>query len=293
MDDGSCRATPPTQPKTGSGYELPAVLIDDLPRNGGEAALDGIVDIVKLSQKLPAEQFQAAMLSVQAMMGPMKLVVSVVAHAAAEAVAGDQYREFKESKAIELAAKLTDRTVETMREFHAEAKADSDNLLHGDEYVVATEFLMDAVLGEVKSLAVKGGSKIFANDSKGKEAVETNHALNAAKGVVASRVNVRTGTASSTGSGLEYAWKKHGGAWGENKSAFTISKDELKIVLQTPQVVKTPAYQSPTSGNFIRTVDMGRPIGVDAKTGGQSTSFMTVITDSQGNLVNTFPGKTF
>ncbi|GLH50880.1 hemagglutinin repeat-containing protein [Pseudomonas lactis] len=293
MDDGSCRATPPTQPKTGSGYELPAVLIDDLPRNGGEAALNGIVDIVKLSQKLPAEQFQAAMLSVQAMMGPMKLVVSVVAHAAAEAVVGDQYREFKESKAIELAAKLTDRTVETMREFHAEAKADSDNLLHGDEYVVATEFLMDAVLGEVKSLAVKGGSKIFANDSKGKEAVETNHALNAAKGVVASRVNVRTGTASSTGSGLEYAWKKHGGAWGENKSAFTISKDELKIVLQTPQVVKTPAYQSPTSGNFIRTVDMGRPIGVDAKTGGQSTSFMTVITDSQGNLVNTFPGKTF
>ncbi|OJT31250.1 adhesin [Pseudomonas sp. FSL W5-0203] len=293
IDDGSCRATPSTQPKTGSGYELPAMLVDDLPRNGGEAALNGIVDIVKLSQKLPAEQFQAAMLSVQAMMGPMKLVVSVVAHAAAEAVVGDQYREFKESKAIELAAKLTDRTVETMREFHAEAKADSDNLLHGDEYVVATEFLMDAVLGEVKSLAVKGGSKIFANDSKGKEAVETNHALNAAKGVVASRVNVRTGTASSTGSGLEYAWKKHGGAWGENKSAFTISKDELKIVLQTPQVVKTPAYQSPTSGNFIRTVDMGRPIGVDAKTGGQSTSFMTVITDSQGNLVNTFPGKTF
>ena len=49
----------------------------------------------------------------------------------------------------------------------------------------------------------------------------------------------------------------------------------------------------PFLGNFIRTVDMGRPIGVDAKTGGQSTSFMTVITDSQGNLVNTFPGKTF
>lgn len=26
--------------------------------------------------------------------------------------------------------------------------------------------------------------------------------------------------------------------------------------------------QSPTSGNFIRTVDMGRPIGIDAKAGG-------------------------
>ncbi|AZE55487.1 Putative large exoprotein, ShlA/HecA/FhaA family [Pseudomonas synxantha] len=166
IDDGSCRATPSTQPKTGSGYELPAMLVDDLPRNGGEAALNGIVDIVKLSQKLPAEQFQAAMLSVQAMMGPMKLVVSVVAHAAAEAAMGDQYREFKESKAIELAAKLTDRTVETMREFHAEAKADPDNLLHGDEYVVATEFLIDAVVGEVKSLGVKAGSKVSVNGSK-------------------------------------------------------------------------------------------------------------------------------
>ncbi|NHC51533.1 hypothetical protein [Pseudomonas sp. AU8050] len=143
------------------------MLIDDLPRNGGEAALDGIVDIVKLSQKLPAEQFQAAMLSVQAMMGPMKLVVSVVANAAAEAVAGDQYREFKESKAIELAAKLTDRTVETMKGFHEEAKVDPDNLLHGNEYVVATEFLMDAVLGEVKSLRVKAGSTVFANGAKG------------------------------------------------------------------------------------------------------------------------------
>ncbi|RTR87728.1 adhesin, partial [Pseudomonas aeruginosa] len=51
--------------------------------------------------------------------------------------------------------------------------------------------------------------------------------------------------------------------------------------------------QSPTSGNFIRTVDMGRPIGIDAKAGGQPTNFMTVITDSKGNLVNTFPGKTF
>lgn len=62
--------------------------------------------------------------------------------------------------------------------------------------------------------------------------------------------------------------KKHGGAWSDNKSAFTISKDELKVVLQSPQVVKTPAYQSPTSGNFIRAVDMGRPIGIDAKAGG-------------------------
>ncbi|KPD02380.1 hypothetical protein [Moellerella wisconsensis] len=42
----------------------------------------------------------------------------------------------------------------------------------------------------------------------------------------------------------------------------------------------------------MRFVDMGRPIGIDAKSGGNPTSIMTVITDKHGNLVNTFPGKT-
>lgn len=113
-----------------------------------------------------------------------------------------------------------------------------------------------------------------------------------ATGRVASRVNVRNGDANITGSGLEYAWKKHGGSWGTNKSAFTISKDELKLLLQNPRVVSTPAYKSSTSGNYIRTVDVGKNIGVDSKNGGKPTSIMTVITDRQGNLVNTFPGKT-
>lgn len=45
---------------------------------------------------------------------------------------------------------------------------------------------------------------------------------------------MRTGPANATGSGLESAWKKYGGAWDESKSAFAISKDELKIALQSP-----------------------------------------------------------
>ncbi|WP_124367163.1 hypothetical protein [Pseudomonas sp. R1-43-08] len=44
-----------------------------------------------------------------------------------------------------------------MKQFHEEAKADADSILHGDEYIVATEFLIDAVLGEVKSLGIKAG----------------------------------------------------------------------------------------------------------------------------------------
>lgn len=166
--------------------------------------------------------------------------------------------------------------------------------------VVRDNAASSTALGVEVGLAIDGGlagagKGVVTDGAKGSAAgaAEANNALSAAEGVVASRVNERTGAANVTGSGLEYAWKKHGGAWGDNKSAFTISKNELKVVLQSPQVVKTPAYQSPTSGNFIRTVDMGRPIGIDAKAGGQPTNFMTVITDSKGNLVNTFPGKTF
>ncbi|WP_183035461.1 hypothetical protein [Cupriavidus sp. UME77] len=141
------------------------------------------------------------------------------------------------------------------------------------------------------------GKGVGITDAKGSQPVigagGAIDGFNAAQGVVASRINVRTGDAAVKSSGLEYAWAKHGGAWGQNKSAFTISKDELNVFLQDPLVVKTPAYQSPTSGNFIRTVDFGRPVGVDAKVGGKSTNFMTVITDKKGNLVNVFPGKTF
>ncbi|MFF6649248.1 two-partner secretion system putative hemagglutinin TpsA2 [Pseudomonas aeruginosa] len=154
--------------------------------------------------------------------------------------------------------------------------------------VVRDNAASSTALGVEVGLAIDGGlagagKGVVTDGAKGSAAgaAEANNALSAAEGVVASRVNVRTGAANVTGSGLEYAWKKHGGAWGDNKSAFTISKNELKVVLQSPQVVKTPAYQSPTSGNFIRTVDMGRPIGIDAKAGGQPTNFMTVITDSR------------
>lgn len=109
--------------------------------------------------------------------------------------------------------------------------------------------------------------------------------------ITQSRVNVRIGD-SSTGSGLDYAWKKHGGEWGANKSHFTVTKDELKVILQSDTVVKSPVIYSQTTGNYMRFVDMGRPIGIDAKSGGNPTSTMTVITDKHGNLVNTFPGKT-
>jgi len=159
-------------------------------------------------------------------------------------------------------------------------------------FLVDIKDLLQANTMQDRSLAVLGIVLPGLGDGVKALVKGANTGLNVGAGVVASRVNVRTGDAGVTGSGLEYAWKKHGGAWGDNKSAFLISKDELKAVLQSPLVVNTPAYQSVTSGNYIRTVDMGRVVGVDAKSGGRSTNFLTVITDSSGNLVNTFPGKT-
>ena len=120
-----------------------------------------------------------------------------------------------------------------------------------------------------------------------------NSGLNVAEGVVSSRINVRTGDENIKGSGLECAWKVRGAAWGENKSEFTISKDDLKVISQDSLVVKEQKYQSQKSGNFIRTVDMGWPVGIAAKGGGKPTNFMTLITESEGNLVNTFPGRAF
>ncbi|WP_049870437.1 hypothetical protein [Pseudomonas cremoricolorata] len=176
---------------------------------------------------------------------------------------GERFNEWVEKLNEKLGKRLAD---------YIENK-DLDKDLEFDNELIGGGKFMTSVLtgalpgrkgsGERRAVSVESGHKgagqggsekgTGAESAKGSAAVtaEANNALSAAKGVVASRANVRTGAANVTGSGLEYAWKKHGGAWGDNKSAFTISKDELKVVLQSPQVVKTPAYQSPTSGNFI------------------------------------------
>lgn len=105
------------------------------------------------------------------------------------------------------------------------------------------------------------------------------------------RVNIRNGDGSK-GSGLNYAWRRHGPtSTPQNKSIFSISKEELKQLLQRKDVIQSPAVKSPTSGNYIRQVDVGKVIGnIPIQKGGQSTSVLTIITDEAGNLLNTFPG---
>lgn len=86
--------------------------------------------------------------------------------------------------------------------------------------------------------------------------------------------------------------KRHNGTWGTNKSAFTINKEELKDILRDPRTVGVVAYKN-NSGNYIRIIKLNKVIDVDAKSGGKKTKVMTIITDSHGNLVNTFPGRTY
>ncbi|MGI0120122.1 hypothetical protein [Zooshikella sp. RANM57] len=86
--------------------------------------------------------------------------------------------------------------------------------------------------------------------------------------------------------------QKHGGFGSGNKSQFSLSKDEVTSLLQSKQVVQSPVTISPTSDQYMRVIDTGKTIGhYPVNSGGNPTSYLTVITDKSGNLINTFPGK--
>lgn len=148
--------TPPGW-KLGDTVELGETGIDPLPRNAGEAMLNPLVGALRLAGKLPAEEMQAISLSIQALMGPLKLTVSLAANAVIDQAFGEEAEKLKEDAAISLSARLTDRTSTFMRDLHEDAKSDADNILNGDPYVVASKFLIDAVLGGGQVSWYKGG----------------------------------------------------------------------------------------------------------------------------------------
>ena len=99
------------------------------------------------------------------------------------------------------------------------------------------------------------------------------------------------GEGTNKAPGLENAWRKHGSDAVDTKSKFTISKDELKIILSDPKVVQSPVKLDSVSGSFVREVDVGRAIGnMSFKAGGLHTSKITILTDRYGNLINAYPG---
>ncbi|WP_221180820.1 MULTISPECIES: hypothetical protein [unclassified Enterobacter] len=111
-------------------------------------------------------------------------------------------------------------------------------------------------------------------------------------GITQSRINLMSGSQAS-GAGWNYVVHDHySGRPG--KSQFTISQSELKTLLQSSQVVKSPiagTLSSAKGERYIREVDLGSPIGTDKFSNHQPTSVMTILTDKHGNLNTATPGR--
>ncbi|APC10554.1 MULTISPECIES: hypothetical protein [Providencia] len=161
-----------------------------------------------------------------------------------------------------------------------DAKYDGHSLPYGKDGLDKGTTGKQTVISETKQL----------NVSKDKFATPEN------PGITQSRVNVENVTYDNGKTrGFDYAMGKHDiDASVPNKSRFTVTNNEVKELLQRPDVVNKPVYNPIQIGGkvetdkFVRQVDIGKSIGVDQR--GKSTSVITIITDRKGNLINTFPG---
>ena len=118
-------------------------------------------------------------------------------------------------------------------------------------------------------------------------------------GRVQSRINVAEGVTDTTplretgkpvSAGFTHVVEGHFNREpANNRSVFTVTPAELSNILQTKEVVSSPATYS-GKGVYERTVDVGYPIGVTSlNEGGVATSSMRVYTDRAGNLITAYP----
>ncbi|WP_185403595.1 hypothetical protein [Listeria cossartiae] len=110
-------------------------------------------------------------------------------------------------------------------------------------------------------------------------------------GIVQSRVNLAenpTRFSPSKNAGMKHVRNRHYNP-SKNAGQFTIPESDLKNILQSKQVVKTPVKQI-ESGDFERVIDIGKNMGtVKPSLGGQTTTWIKVITDKAGNIITTYP----
>ena len=79
----------------------------------------------------------------------------------------------------------------------------------------------------------------------------------------------------------------------KTKSQFTISKAELRALLTSKEVVKTPITRTLESSDgvrYVRDVLLKDPVGTDKYNNFQPSRRMTVLTDRKGNLITASPG---
>jgi len=283
--------------------EVPALLVTGKARTSGEKLFLQANDIREYVAGLPTEQAALVMLGVQALLGPAKAAMGVASDLAINWFFGDKLAEMQEQLAINIANPLVTPSKPELEQSHEEGKAGyeaGESQYNGDAYVLGADFLLSTVMGgiDLGSLGKKVGGKAVsvAPDPKA-----TGEAVTQIPGRVQSRINIANGRTETTplrdtgkpvSAGFDHVLKGHFDVEVSNsRSVFTISPNELKGVLQSSSVVKSPVTALP-DGQFVRTVDTGRIVGTTTlKDGGLPTSVIKVFTDRAGNLITTFPVK--
>lgn len=132
----------------------------------GELLLDHATFLKQQLDKLPVAEAQAAMLAIQALMGPVKAALGVASSVAVNWFFGDKIAEIKEELAIGAADPLVRPTDSELKGSHDQAKQDyqqGKSELDGNTYVIGAEFLIDIALGGIgpgslKKISVAKGS---------------------------------------------------------------------------------------------------------------------------------------
>jgi filamentous hemagglutinin len=98
----------------------------------------------------------------------------------------------------------------------------------------------------------------------------------------------------SDGLGWNHVVAEHFNPTKRGKSQFSVNQNELRTILQSKEVVGAPVVrvlESKKGTRYLREVTLeGHPVGIDVRTK-SATSTLTVVTDREGNLITTFPGK--
>lgn len=125
---------------------------------------------------------------------------------------------------------------------------------------------------------------------------DTGKLFNPVPSRVQSRVNLKTGDQTASGkyiNGWEHVVDRHFNP-DVNASQFSISQNELRKLLQSSTVVKTPVtkvLESYDGLRYVREINVGSIIGTDKFNAFSPTTTMTVLSDGYGNLITATLGK--
>ncbi|WP_130903352.1 hemagglutinin repeat-containing protein [Pseudomonas sp. Sample_23] len=138
-----------------------------------EGVLNEVSDLLTYASTLPADkvdQMKTVAIGAQAIMGPMKFALSLAANGIMNLAAGEKIEEYKSKAAFNLTVFFTGKNTEEEIEAldvsnelakSEHAKGNKDYPLDGDGRVVASRFLIDAVLGEFKAIGAKATGRVL------------------------------------------------------------------------------------------------------------------------------------